>query len=85
MCDQAIKHSANQVQANSSTSYPITTPQSPGLRTTSDSEFTVSLDGTQPANEDPSPSGMEGGQKGDTLPGPQSCMPHHMDRRAGYN
>ena len=50
--------------------YPNTTPQSPGLMLTTDSESTVSSDGTKPGTEDPSPLCRE-------------CMPHHIAGMAG--
>ena len=47
-----------------------------------DSELTVSLDGTKPGKEDPHYVGKAEGL-GDSLPSPQSCMPHHIDGMAG--
>ena len=71
-----MRHSANQVQVSSSTSYPITTIESQGLMPTTDLELTLSLGGTL-SRKDPFPPCREGG--GDPLPSPQSCTPHHID------
>ena len=64
MCDQAMKHSANQMKVNSSTLYPITTLESLRLMPTTDSDLTMSSGGTQPAEEDPTPSCNKGGRIG---------------------
>ena len=61
MCDQATKHSANQVQVNSSIWHLITTPESPGLMSTTDSELTMSPGGALPGKGDLSLSYREGG------------------------
>ena len=58
MCDQAMKYSTNQVHLNSSSWYPITTQEKPGLIPMR--ELTLSLGEELPA-KDPSPSCWEGG------------------------
>ena len=54
MCDQAMKHSANQVWVNSLVWYLINRPELPGLTLTTDSESTESLGGAEPGKEDSS-------------------------------
>ena len=55
MWEWATNHSADQVGVNSSTWYQITTLESQALMPIADSELTMSLDGTKPGKEDPSP------------------------------
>ena len=52
MCAWAIKCSANCVQVNSATWYPIITPESPGLRSTTYLRLTMSLGGALSGKED---------------------------------
>ena len=82
MCDQAEKHSADQVLVNSSMWHPITTPESPGLSPTTDSEVIIPLDWIQPRKVDSSPP-CRGGKGNGWLLSPKSCMAHHTDRMAG--
>ena len=59
-CVTEMKQSADQVQVNSPTWHPITTSELTGLTSITDWELMVSLGGTQPGKENPSPPCREG-------------------------
>ena len=77
-CDQVGKFSANKVEVNSSTLYQMNTLESSGLIPFTDSEVTVSLGGTEPGIEDPSPPYRKVEVSKDSLLRHQSSILNHI-------
>ena len=71
------------MQVNSSTQYPICTPESPGLMSTTGLESTMSMGGTLPGKEDPPYHVGKVEASGDSLSSPLSYMPYHIVGMAG--
>ena len=75
MCKWATNCSTDQVQVNSSTWYPITSPESPGWTPTTDSEFTVSLHRAKPGKKTSPCHVWKKGALGDSAQSPKLYAP----------
>ena len=83
MCEWTTNCSVDQVWVNSSTWYPIITPESPGLMPTTDSEWAASSGRSKPGKKTLPCHVRNVKELGDSLGSSQTCLPQHIVGIAG--